>query len=71
MRPTVKITIETSQEVYRLLGELAETGKFGTDENAVAEELLRAKLREVELDGWPHRGPMGAATMLRRDVERR
>jgi len=35
-----------------LLELLANLGRFGKNGSEVGEELLRAKLREVELEGW-------------------
>lgn len=47
-----KLELEVSPETDRLLGHLVEHGLFGTTKEQVAEELLRAKLRETVLEGW-------------------
>lgn len=54
---TVKLQLSTTPQVHAALERLAETGKFGKTASEVAEELLRAKLRETEQEGWlgpPH-----------------
>ncbi len=43
-----EIIFETSPQVVAMLDELARSGLYPADRGAVAEELLRAKLREVE-----------------------
>lgn len=45
---TELITIRTTPWAVRLLEKLAETGRYGDSLHDVAEELLRAKLREIE-----------------------
>lgn len=52
---TVPRTIRTTQWVADTLDALASTGRFGKNAGEVAEELLRAKLREVEREGWLER----------------
>jgi hypothetical protein len=49
---TVPFTIRTTPWVIDTVEVLARTGRFGKNGAEVAEELLRAKLREVELEGW-------------------
>ncbi len=44
----VLIRIRTSPQVVELLQELARSGLYPADPAAVAEELLREKLRELE-----------------------
>jgi len=47
-----RFPISTTVQVWELLNLLAQTGRFGKTPTEVAEELLRAKLREVEREGW-------------------
>lgn len=49
---TVTIQIATNAVVAELLGLLQDTGLFGETIEQVAEQLLREKLRELELQGW-------------------
>lgn len=49
---TRTVKISTTPWVVETLDVLAKTGRFGKAASEVAEELLRAKLREVELEGW-------------------
>jgi hypothetical protein len=49
---TTKVHLATTPEVCRALDALVATGKFGKTRSEVAEELMRLKLREVELEGW-------------------
>lgn len=49
---TRNVKISTTPWVVETLDVLAKTGRFGKAASEVAEELLRAKLREVELEGW-------------------
>lgn len=49
---TVDVHLSTTPQVKDLLESLAKTGRFGKNASEVGEELLRAKLREVELEGW-------------------
>ncbi len=46
-----EITFETSPQVIALLDDLARSGLYPADRGAVAEELLREKLRELEVAG--------------------
>lgn len=46
------VKISTTPWVADTLDLLARTGRFGKAPSEVAEELLRAKLREIELEGW-------------------
>jgi len=55
--PTVKLQLSTTPQVVDALELLAKTGKFGKVASEVGEELLRMKLREVELEGWIDRIP--------------
>jgi len=57
---TVKLHLSTTPQVIAALDALARTGKFGKTHTEVGEELLRAKLREVELEGWLNPTPLGA-----------
>ncbi len=43
-----EITFETSPQVVAMLDELARSGLYPADRGAIAEELLREKLREIE-----------------------
>ncbi len=52
---TVKLQLSTTPQVVRALEQLANTGKFGKNASEAAEELLRTKLREIELEGWLRR----------------
>lgn len=58
---TQSVTIRTTPWVVETLDVLATTGRFGKNAAEVAEELLRAKLRDVERDGW-----MGKIARVRR-----
>jgi hypothetical protein len=49
---TKTVKISTTPWVKETLARLARTGRFGKAPSEVADELLRAKLREVELEGW-------------------
>jgi len=61
---TVKLHLSTTPQVVAALDALAKTGKFGKTPTEVGEELLRAKLREIELEGWL--GPTSSGTRRRR-----
>ena len=50
--PTRKLQLSTTPQVVEALEALMATGKFGKSKGEVAEELLRLKLREIELEGW-------------------
>ena len=52
---TVPLHLSTTPQVKELLESLADTGRFGKNASEVGEELLRAKLRETELEGWLER----------------
>jgi hypothetical protein len=54
------IEIRASTWMVVALDTLATSGRFATTAEAVAAELLRAKLREIELEGW-----LGETTPLR------
>ena len=54
---TKVLKISTTVWVCETLERLAATGRFGKNASQVAEELLRGKLREVELEGWLDRPP--------------
>lgn len=49
---TVKLQLSTTPQVVDALELLAKTGKFGKNASEAGEELLRMKLREIELEGW-------------------
>ena len=49
---TKTLKLSTTPWVTETLEVLAKTGRFGKAASEVAEELLRSKLREVELEGW-------------------
>jgi hypothetical protein len=49
---TRPVKLSTTPWVVETLEMLAKTGRFGKAPSEVAEELLRAKLREIELEGW-------------------
>ncbi len=49
---TERVKISTTPWVVETLDVLAKTGRFGKSPSEVADELLRAKLREIELEGW-------------------
>ena len=59
------VKISTTPWVADTLDVLARTGRFGKAPSEVAEELLRAKLREIELEGWLTKG-RGEAARRRR-----
>ena len=46
--PVVTVSVEEPAD----LDALAKTGKFGKNASEAGEELLRLKLREIELEGW-------------------
>lgn len=48
----IPASIKTTEWVVRSLERLVHTGRFGKTPGDVAEELLRAKLRELEREGW-------------------
>lgn len=56
---TQPFTIRTTPWVVETLDALATTGRFGKNPAEVAEELLRAKLRDVERDGWLDKAARG------------
>jgi Arc/MetJ-type ribon-helix-helix transcriptional regulator len=49
---TVKLQLSTTPQVVDALEALVKTGKFGKNASEAGEELLRLKLREIELEGW-------------------
>jgi len=49
---TIKLQLSTTPQVVASLEALAKTGKFGKNASEAGEELLRLKLREIELEGW-------------------
>jgi hypothetical protein len=53
---TVKLQLSTTPQVIAALEALVQSGKFGKTMTEVGEELMRLKLREVELEGWLDRG---------------
>lgn len=50
-RQAPELTLQTSPQVLELLERLARSGLYPADVGAVAEELLREKLRELEATG--------------------
>lgn len=48
------IRISTTPRVCRELESLAQTGLFGKNPSEVAEQLLRDRVRELVLQGWPN-----------------
>jgi hypothetical protein len=54
---TQLVKISTTPWAVKTLEVLARTGRFGKNAAAVAEELLRAKLRDVEREGWLAKRP--------------
>jgi hypothetical protein len=54
---TSKLHLSTTPQVMQALEVLVKTGKFGKTPTEVGEELLRLKLREIELEGWLDKGP--------------
>lgn len=54
---TLLVKISTTPWAVKTLHELASTGRFGKNHAAVAEELLRMKLREIEKEGWLEKVP--------------
>jgi hypothetical protein len=54
------LKLSTTPWVTWAVGQLAKTERFGKTGTEVAEELLRAKLREIEMEGWlDKRSPHG------------
>ena len=49
---TSQLKLSTTPQVVARLDTLARTGLFGKNGAEVAEELLRLKLREVEIPTW-------------------
>ena len=49
---TLPLKLSTTRQIHERLDQLALTGVFGKSKTEVAEELLRAKLREVEVPPW-------------------
>jgi hypothetical protein len=49
---TLPLKLSTTPQIHARLDELALTGLFGKSKTEVAEELLRAKLREVDVPPW-------------------
>lgn len=49
---TVKLQLATTPQVVAALERLVRTGKFGKNASEAGEEMLRLKLREIELEGW-------------------
>jgi hypothetical protein len=52
---TKKLHLSTTPQVLSALDALVRTGYFGKTRTAVAEELLRVKVREAVTDGWLER----------------
>jgi hypothetical protein len=68
---TVPLHLSTTPQVKELLDLLAQTGRFGKNGSEVGEELLRAKLREVELEGWLERPGLARSAGRRRATRAR
>ena len=49
---SLSLELKTTSYVSDAIDALVDSGRFGEDADAVVEELLRAKLRELELEGW-------------------
>jgi hypothetical protein len=64
---TVKLQLSTTPQVVAALESLASTGKFGKNASEAGEELLRVKLREIELEGWlgANRSAIGSTVSTR------
>lgn len=54
---TAKLQLSTTPQVLQALEALAATGMFGKNASEAAEELLRLKLREIDLEGWLQKRP--------------
>ena len=52
------VKMRTTTETWRQLEKLVATGLFGKTPSEVADTLVREKLRELILQGWPK--PRGA-----------
>jgi hypothetical protein len=50
---TEPIKLSTTPEVCAQLDKLIATGLFGKNRSEAAEQLLREKLRELLVQGWP------------------
>ncbi len=49
---TLPLKLSTTPQVIARLDALATTGLYGKNGTEVAEELLRLKLREIEIPAW-------------------
>lgn len=68
---TVEVKLSTTPQIRKLLELLANTGRFGKNASEVGEELMRARLREVELEGWLEKpGPSRARRRPPRSAQR-
>ena len=47
------VAIRTTPQTWRELDRLVQTGLFGKNPSEVADQLVREKLRELLLQGWP------------------
>ncbi len=54
---TKTAAIRTTLQTWSELERLARTGLFGKTPSEVAEQLVREKLRELLLQGWPNPKP--------------
>lgn len=53
---TKVVKMRTTEETWRQLERLVTTGLFGKTASEVADQLVREKLRELLLQGWPKPG---------------
>jgi len=54
---TSPLKLSTTPQVVARLDALALTGLYGKNGSEVAEELLRLKLREIDVPAWAEHGP--------------
>jgi hypothetical protein len=59
---TLPLKLSTTRQIHERLDQLVLTGIFGKSKTEVAEELLRAKLREIEVPSWVTSTPRGGAS---------
>lgn len=56
---TLTLKLSTTPQVVARLEALALTGLYGKNGTEVAEELLRQKVREIDIPGWAEQGSHG------------